>query len=47
MADKNANQKPIAPVTVGNPDEVDDLAIDQAHLEEYCKKVGQAIAVNH
>jgi hypothetical protein len=25
----------IAPVTVGNPDEADDLAIDQAHLEEY------------
>jgi hypothetical protein len=25
----------IAPVTVGNPDAADDLAIDQAHLEEY------------
>jgi hypothetical protein len=25
----------IVPVTVGNPDEIDDLAIDQAHLEEY------------
>jgi hypothetical protein len=25
----------IAPVTVGNPSAVDDLAIDQAHLEEY------------
>jgi hypothetical protein len=25
----------IAPITVGNPDATDDLAIDQAHLEEY------------
>jgi hypothetical protein len=25
----------IAPETVGNPDAADDLAIDQAHLEEY------------
>jgi hypothetical protein len=25
----------ITPVTVGNPDAADDLAIDQAHLEEY------------
>jgi hypothetical protein len=29
------NNDPDAPVTVGNPDAVDELAIDQAHLEEY------------
>ena len=29
----------IVPVTVGNPDEIDDLAIDQAHLEEYANPI--------
>ena len=29
------NTTDIAPVTVGNPDEIDELQIDQAHLDEY------------
>ena len=32
----------IAPVTVGNPDEIDDLAIDQAHLEEYASAITES-----
>jgi hypothetical protein len=32
----------IVPVTVGNPDEIDDLAIDQAHLEEYANAVTES-----
>lgn len=32
----------IVPVTVGNPDEIDDLAIDQAHLEEYANAITES-----
>jgi hypothetical protein len=32
----------IAPVTVGNPNAIDDLAIDQAHLEEYANPVTES-----
>ena len=36
------NEIDIAPVTVGNPDEIDDLAIDQAHLEEYANPTSKS-----
>jgi hypothetical protein len=35
----------IAPVTVGPPDEADDLAIDQAHLEEYANSGSESVVV--
>jgi hypothetical protein len=35
----------IAPETVGNPDAVDELAIDQAHLEEYANPGSEAAVV--
>jgi hypothetical protein len=36
---------PIAPITVGNPDAADDLAIDQAHLEEYASPGSESTVV--
>ena len=35
----------IVPVTVGNTDEIDDLAIDQEHLEEFVANSGESSAV--
>jgi hypothetical protein len=35
----------IAPVTVGNPDAIDDLAIDQSHLEEYADPGSESAVV--
>jgi hypothetical protein len=35
----------IAPITVGNPDAADDLAIDQSHLEEYANPGSESSVV--
>jgi hypothetical protein len=35
----------IAPITLGNPDETDDLVIDQAHLEEYANPGSESAVV--
>lgn len=41
VADDN-NSGDFAPLKVGNPNEIDDLAIDQAHLEEYASPTSES-----